>query len=238
MVALRDGDPAAVRTIDSFRQLRLDQSSEVIRVARSAEVGEISPAEAISDLQRSLGVPPRFGTVWYIASHALLTLGLGWVIGPASGDFWWYLLLGGLVGAMKACGTASVGWSADGARRRGARFVDRVPGREWKRQSVAPADHSPAGHVPARRAPDHGVSRPPPPQRLPSSPITAGEATSHESTPSSSESDHLGCGSVDPHGSRPEARSKGARPITTIPARAGRAWRSRRRTPARRRRPR
>lgn len=102
MVALREGDPAGVRTIDSFRQLRLDQSSEVIRVAREAEAGKISPTGALADLEGTLGMRPRFGTVLYVASHALLTLGLGWVIGPASGDFWWYLVLGALVGAMKA----------------------------------------------------------------------------------------------------------------------------------------
>jgi uncharacterized membrane protein YjjB (DUF3815 family) len=34
----------------------------------------------------------------------MLTLGLGFVIGPASGDFWWYLVLGALVGALKVGG--------------------------------------------------------------------------------------------------------------------------------------
>ncbi len=102
MVALREGDPAGVRTIDSFGQLRLDQSSAVIRVARSAEAGEVRPSDALADLHHALEMPPRFGTVLFIASHALLTLGLGLVIGPASGDFWWYLILGGLVGAIKA----------------------------------------------------------------------------------------------------------------------------------------
>jgi hypothetical protein len=94
MVTLREGDPASLRTIDRFRQLRLDQSSEVIRIARAAEAGSIRPSDALADLQGALDMRPRFGTVWYIASHALLTLGLGWVIDPASGDFWWYLLLG------------------------------------------------------------------------------------------------------------------------------------------------
>lgn len=102
MVALREDDSAALWTIDSFGQLRLDQASAVIHVARSAEAGEVAPADALEALERALQMPPRFGTVWFIASHALLTLGLGFVIGPASGDFWWYLILGGLVGAMKA----------------------------------------------------------------------------------------------------------------------------------------
>lgn len=101
MVALREGDVVCIRSIDSMRQLALDQSSEVIRVARFAEAADITPAEASSALERALHMEPRYGPVWIIASHALLTLGLGLVIGPASGDFWWYLVLGGLVGAMK-----------------------------------------------------------------------------------------------------------------------------------------
>jgi uncharacterized membrane protein YjjP (DUF1212 family) len=102
IVALREDEAAAVRTIDSSRQLRLDQASEVIRTAGLAEAGEISLSSGLARLEQALAMPPRFGTVWFIASHALLTLGLGLVIGPASVQLWLYLLLGGLVGAMKA----------------------------------------------------------------------------------------------------------------------------------------
>lgn len=102
MVAVREGEIASVRTIDSARQLRLDQSSAVIHVARAAEAGEISPGEGLAALERALHMEPRFGTAWYVASHTLLTLGLGLVIGPASAKLWAYLLLGTLVGAMKA----------------------------------------------------------------------------------------------------------------------------------------
>ncbi|HEY2650575.1 MAG TPA: threonine/serine exporter family protein [Solirubrobacteraceae bacterium] len=100
MVRVNEGHTLGSRTIDSTHQLRLDQASEVIRVARSAEAAEVPPAEAASRLERALRMKPRFGPSVTIASYALLTLGLGFVIGPASGDFWWYLLLGGLVGAM------------------------------------------------------------------------------------------------------------------------------------------
>ena len=41
IVALRDSEPAVIRTIDSVRQLRLDQASEVIAIARSAERAEL-----------------------------------------------------------------------------------------------------------------------------------------------------------------------------------------------------
>lgn len=102
IIALRESEPAAMRTIDSSRQLRLDQSSEVIRVARSAEAGEVDPVKALTAVLSALDTKPRFGTLSFIASHALLTLGLGLVIGPASVDLWWYLALGALVGGMKA----------------------------------------------------------------------------------------------------------------------------------------
>src|SRR6202012_2942411 len=81
---------------------RLDQASEVIRVARLVEGAQMGLAEASTRLKRAVDMPPRFGTAAFIASHALLTLGLGLVIGPASVDLWLYLVLGGLVGAMKA----------------------------------------------------------------------------------------------------------------------------------------
>jgi uncharacterized membrane protein YjjP (DUF1212 family) len=104
IVALHPARPASMRTIDSFQQLRLDQASEVIHVAQGAEAGSLGPAEALERLTHALAAPPRFGTAAYIASHAVLTLGLGLVIRPAPVDLWVYLLLGGLVGAMKAWG--------------------------------------------------------------------------------------------------------------------------------------
>jgi uncharacterized membrane protein YjjP (DUF1212 family) len=102
MVALHDGEAASVRTIDSVRQLRLDQASEVFAIARRAERGEVAAREALSDLTRTLAAQPRFGTVAYIASHGVLTVGLGLVIHPAPVDLWVYAALGVLVGAMKA----------------------------------------------------------------------------------------------------------------------------------------
>ena len=105
MVSVREGEVALVRNIDGSRQLRLDQASAVIRVARWAEEGRISPAQGLVKLERALTMSSRFGTAWYVISHALLTVGLGLVIGPVSSQLWLYLLLGTLVGAMKA-------WSA------------------------------------------------------------------------------------------------------------------------------
>jgi uncharacterized membrane protein YjjP (DUF1212 family) len=109
MVSLGDGQPASVRTIDSFRQLRLDQASAVIRLARSAERAEIAPPDALERLAGIFNTPSRFGTVAYIASHGVLTVGLGLLIHPAAVDLWVYAALGVLVGAMKAWG-ARFGW--------------------------------------------------------------------------------------------------------------------------------
>jgi len=101
IVTLHDDEVAAIRTIESFRELRLDQASEVIGVARSAEAAEITSGEALDKLDSALEMPSRFGTASFIASHAVLTLGLGLVIGPATIGIWPYLPLGALVGAMK-----------------------------------------------------------------------------------------------------------------------------------------
>jgi uncharacterized membrane protein YjjP (DUF1212 family) len=95
------GHTAQLELIDSSTQLRLDQSSEVIAVARDAEVAAVSPGEAMTRLGEILAEPPRFGAVAYVAAHAVLTIGLGLVIHPAPVDIWVYAALGALVGVMK-----------------------------------------------------------------------------------------------------------------------------------------
>src|SRR3954447_19791331 len=53
VVSLEGGGGARVRTIDSISQLRLDQASEVIAVARDCERGLLDPAEAATSLRRT-----------------------------------------------------------------------------------------------------------------------------------------------------------------------------------------
>lgn len=97
IVALDDGEPAGLRTIDSFRALRLDQASEVIHLARRAESGRHAPSESLDELHRILRARPRFGTAARVAAHGVLTVGLGLVIHPAAVDLgptrrsasWW-----------------------------------------------------------------------------------------------------------------------------------------------------
>lgn len=101
VVALSPGKPGVVRTIDSFRQLRLDQASAVIHVARSAEAAQIGPAAALHELERALAMRPRFRAWAVVASHGVLTVGLGLVIHPAPVDLWVYAALGVLVGCMR-----------------------------------------------------------------------------------------------------------------------------------------
>ena len=102
IVALDDGKPAGLRTIDSFRALRLDQASEVIHLARRAESGRHAPSESLDELHRILRARPRFGTAARVAAHGVLTVGLGLVIHPAAVDLGAYAALGFLVGALKA----------------------------------------------------------------------------------------------------------------------------------------
>src|SRR5262245_55595028 len=102
IVSLGDGEPAGIRTIDSIYQLPLDHTSEVFAIARRAEAGKLTPSEAHDALNAALVAPPRFGTVAYVASHGLLTIGIGLLIHPAAVELWVYAALGVLVGAIKA----------------------------------------------------------------------------------------------------------------------------------------
>ena len=74
VIALDEREAAGIRTIDSARQLRLDQVADVMAIARRAEVAELSPAQAQVALEAALDAPARFGTVAYILSHAVLTM--------------------------------------------------------------------------------------------------------------------------------------------------------------------
>lgn len=102
IVTLGEGQAVAFRTIDSARQLRLDQASDVIRLAQRAETTAIPPTDARTELRRILTAAPRFGATASIASHGVMTIGLALVIHPAAVDLWVYAVLGCAVGAMKA----------------------------------------------------------------------------------------------------------------------------------------
>jgi uncharacterized membrane protein YjjP (DUF1212 family) len=101
VITLGDGRPAGVSEIDSVGQLTLGQASEVIAVVRRAEAAEIPPADAMAEIDAILRAPPRFGAVAFIASHAVLTVGIGLLIRPAAVDLSVYFGLGLLVGALK-----------------------------------------------------------------------------------------------------------------------------------------
>jgi len=101
IVALDEGESAGFRPIDPVGELRLDQASDVIRLARAAEKTRMPPGEALAELARILAMRPRFGSTASIVSHGVLTVGLGLVINPAPVDLWVYAALGMLVGAMK-----------------------------------------------------------------------------------------------------------------------------------------
>jgi uncharacterized membrane protein YjjP (DUF1212 family) len=102
IVAIGEGESADFRTIDSAGELRLDQASEVIRLAGAAEEATMSPAQALAELDRIFAKRARFSTAASIISHGVLTVGLGLVINPAPVDLWVYAALGMVVGAMRA----------------------------------------------------------------------------------------------------------------------------------------
>ena len=101
IIAIADGEPASMATVDSIRTLRLDQASDVIGISRAAAAALVDPGEARAALRRIIAAPPRFGNAARIAAHGLLTIGLALVMRPAAVDLWVYAALGALVGAMK-----------------------------------------------------------------------------------------------------------------------------------------
>ena len=161
IVALRDGEAATVRTIDSVRQLRLDQASEVIAVARRAERAELAPAEALAKLRADPGLAPAVRTdrVHRVARRADGRPRPGH---PPGG--------GGAVGVRGArdprrrdegLGAAARGHRLPARRRRRRRGLgDRVPQPGRRRRRLAAPDDPAAGHLPAGRAADHGDRRP------------------------------------------------------------------------------
>ena len=109
IVVISDGETAGLRVIDSLAALRLDQASDVIRLADRAGAAKIDADAARAELERILATRPRFGPVASIASHSVLTVGLGLVIHPAAVDLSVYAALGALVGAMKVWAARFVG---------------------------------------------------------------------------------------------------------------------------------
>ena len=160
VVVIGDDEPAGLRTIDSFAALRLDQASDVIRLARRAGKAEIDPHAARAELER---IPRHTPALRGRGEHCVARRGDGRARpGHPPGRR-------GPVGVPDArcargrdegVGGAVRGWRLPaGGGRRGGRLRHCVPRPRRKRSRVAAPRDPAARHVPAGRAADDGDRR-------------------------------------------------------------------------------
>ncbi len=79
---------------------QLDRAGKVDEIARLAEAGAITPADAVRDIIAARTASPRFGPLTALAGYVLTTLGFGIVMNPAWTALWAYVFLGAVVGAI------------------------------------------------------------------------------------------------------------------------------------------
>ena len=82
-------------------QLRLEQMDALHRLVRSAERGEVRPADGLDELNRIRLLPPAFGPAVRVAGYMLLTTGLALVLRADWTGLWAAVLLGAGVGLLQ-----------------------------------------------------------------------------------------------------------------------------------------
>ncbi len=88
-------------------QLRLDQVTEVLRIARAAAAGEMPVDGGLEALARVHEMPNRYKPLLRILGYVIVTLGIGLIIEPSARLLPWYAVLG-LVVALLRAGAARV----------------------------------------------------------------------------------------------------------------------------------
>jgi len=106
--------PATLATVDTDGslgavgpQLRLDQVTEVLRIARAAAAGEMPVDRGLDALARMYEMPNRYKPLVRILAYVIVTLGIGLIIEPSARLLPWYAILG-LVVALLRDGAARV----------------------------------------------------------------------------------------------------------------------------------
>ncbi len=114
------GEPAALATVDTDGslgaagpQLRLDQITEVLHIARGAAAGEIPVARGLAALGQVHEMPSRYNPLITNLGYVVVTLGIGLIIEPSVRLLPAYAALGLLVallrnGARRVPGLATV----------------------------------------------------------------------------------------------------------------------------------
>lgn len=83
---------------------QLDLAGRIDDIAELAEVGAITPADAIKAVAAARAMKPRFGPVTTIVGYAITTFGFGMVINPTWASLPGYIFLGLVVGAIITIG--------------------------------------------------------------------------------------------------------------------------------------
>lgn len=79
---------------------RLDQTGAVEMLISRALRAEATPAGALAEVARIRTASPRFGPLFALLGHVILTVGYGMVINPTLQAIWVYAVLGAGVGAL------------------------------------------------------------------------------------------------------------------------------------------
>jgi uncharacterized membrane protein YjjP (DUF1212 family) len=102
LVRYREGDIAVLDlTASTARELRLDQVTQIYRLARDAEKGDFDIAEGLERLRSTLAMKARYGALVAIGGMALIAAGVSLVLAPSLLTLIICLLFGSLVGLIR-----------------------------------------------------------------------------------------------------------------------------------------
>ncbi len=83
---------------------QLNLAGRIDAIAELAEVGAITPADAVREAAAARTMKPRFGPVTTVIGYIITTLGFGMVINPTWASLWGYVFLGAVVGVIELLG--------------------------------------------------------------------------------------------------------------------------------------
>ncbi|RDH76805.1 hypothetical protein DVS77_18305 [Mycolicibacterium moriokaense] len=83
---------------------QLNLAGRIDAIAELAEVGAITPADAVREAAAARLMKPRFGPVITVVGYVITTLGFGMVINPTWASLWGYVFLGTVVGIIVMLG--------------------------------------------------------------------------------------------------------------------------------------
>lgn len=83
---------------------QLNLAGRIDAIAELAEVGAITPADAVSEAAAARTMKPRFGPFTTVIGYVITTLGFGLVINPTWASLWGYVFLGAVVGVIVILG--------------------------------------------------------------------------------------------------------------------------------------